>query len=76
MVSVYVNGVELSFNWRRIMNETIGQDAASPQQIFIFLIVYRWLSLIPPLISFLLITDKALPLVAFCIAVGCNSLIS
>ena len=58
------------------MNETIGQDAASPQQIFIFLIVYRWLSLIPPLISFLLITDKALPLVAFCIAVGCNSLIS
>jgi len=61
------------------MNETSSKNTdqlANPRRIFTFLILYRWLSLIPPLLTLLLAKQKALPLLILMIAIGINGLIS
>ena len=49
---------------------------ANPHHIFTFLILYRWLSLIPPLLTLLLTEQKALPFLILLLAAGSNGLIS
>jgi signal transduction histidine kinase len=61
------------------MNETAIKNAerlANPRRIFTFLILYRWLSLIPPLLTLLLTDQKTLSFLIFLIACGSNSFIS
>ncbi len=47
-----------------------------PRRIFTFLILYRWLSLIPPLVTIFLTRDEILPFPILIIAVSINTLIS
>ncbi len=61
------------------MSETPIQAAdrlANPRRIFTFLILYRWLSLIPPLLTLLLTDQKTLSFLILLIAAGMNALIS
>ncbi len=61
------------------MNETTIQDKdqfANPRRIFTFLIVYRWLSLIPPLLTVLLIEQETAVFLILLLAVASNLLIS
>ena len=54
----------------------IVDESISPRRVFTFLIVYRWLSLIPPLVSLLLTDQKFLALVVLSTAIGISTLIS
>lgn len=48
----------------------------SPRRVFKFLILYRWLSLIPPLVTLFLTDEKSLTLITLLVAAGTNILIS
>ncbi len=48
----------------------------SPHRVFKFLILYRWLSLIPPLVTLFLTDEKTLTLLTFLVTAGINVLIS
>ena len=48
----------------------------SPGRVFKFLILYRWLSLIPPLVTLFLTDEKSLTLMTLRSAAGTNALIS
>ncbi len=48
----------------------------SPRRIFAFLLLYRWLSLIPPLVTLSLSEDRRLALIIFFVAAGINVVIS
>ncbi len=48
----------------------------SPGRVFKYLILYRWLSLIPPLVTLFLTDEKSLTLITLLIAAGTNALIS
>ncbi|MFQ5433248.1 MAG: GAF domain-containing sensor histidine kinase [Anaerolineae bacterium] len=61
------------------MTKAIIQDANQPdgpRRAFAFLILYRWFSLIPPVITLLLADEKRIPILIFLIAVVMNVLIS
>jgi len=61
------------------MNEIIIEETdqyANPRHIFTFLILYRWLSLIPPLLTLLLTNEKTLSFLMLLIAAGSSALIS
>lgn len=48
----------------------------SPRRVFRYLILYRWLSLIPPLVTLILADEKTLTLLTLIIAAAINALIS
>ncbi len=46
------------------------------RKVFTFLVLYRWLSLLPPLITLFITQEKSLPLMVLLLAIGITGLIS
>lgn len=61
------------------MNEAITPEInqpASPRRVFAFLVLYRWFSLIPPVVTILLVEARQLSLFILLLAIGINIIIS